>query len=163
MMGNNRISIVIIWLTLLIGLCIQIIPWSTEYNIFKPHLLMLIMAYWLIALPHRIGMGMAFLLGIVLDLFSGSLLGIHAFILSCIAYLLMFKFQLIRNLALWQQSIIIFAVSLCYNSLVFLFQVSIYHTITISPLILVSSIVDGILWIVIYLFLRLIRRSFAIN
>ena len=163
MMGNNRISILIIWLTLLIGLCIQIIPWSTEYNIFKPHLLMLIMAYWLIALPHRIGMGMAFLLGIVLDLFSGSLLGIHAFILSCIAYLLMFKFQLIRNLALWQQSIIIFAVSLCYNSLVFLFQVSIYHTITISPLILVSSIVDGILWIVIYLFLRLIRRSFAIN
>jgi len=163
MMGNNRISILVIWLTLLIGLCIQIIPWSTEYNIFKPHLLMLIMAYWLIALPHRIGMGMAFLLGIVLDLFSGSLLGIHAFILSCIAYLLMFKFQLIRNLALWQQSIIIFAVSLCYNSLVFLFQVSIYHTITISPLILVSSIVDGILWIVIYLFLRLIRRSFAIN
>ncbi|OTQ75325.1 MULTISPECIES: rod shape-determining protein MreD [unclassified Gilliamella] len=163
MMGNNRTSIVVIWLTLLIGLCIQIIPWSTEYNIFKPHLLMLIMAYWLIALPHRIGMGMAFLLGIVLDLFSGSLLGIHAFILSCIAYLLMFKFQLIRNLALWQQSIIIFAVSLCYNSLVFLFQVSIYHTITISPLILVSSIVDGILWIVIYLFLRLIRRSFAIN
>ncbi|TSJ89467.1 rod shape-determining protein MreD [Gilliamella apicola] len=163
MMRNNRISILVIWLTLLIGLCIQIIPWSTEYNIFKPHLLMLIMAYWLIALPHRIGMGMAFLLGIVLDLFSGSLLGIHAFILSCIAYLLMFKFQLIRNLALWQQSIIIFAVSLCYNSLVFLFQVSIYHTITISPLILVSSIVDGILWIVIYLFLRLIRRSFAIN
>jgi rod shape-determining protein MreD len=162
-MRNNRISILVIWLTLLIGLCIQIIPWSTEYNIFKPHLLMLIMAYWLIALPHRIGMGMAFLLGIVLDLFSGSLLGIHAFILSCIAYLLMFKFQLIRNLALWQQSIIIFAVSLCYNSLVFLFQVSIYHTITISPLILVSSIVDGILWIVIYLFLRLIRRSFAIN
>ncbi|MCX8580420.1 MULTISPECIES: rod shape-determining protein MreD [unclassified Gilliamella] len=163
MRGNNRISILVIWLTLLIGLCVQIIPWSPEYNMFKPHLLMLIMAYWLIALPHRIGMGMAFLLGIILDLFSGSLLGIHAFIFSCVAYLLMFKFQLIRNLALWQQSIIIFAVSLCYNILVFLFQVSIYHTITISPLILVSSFVDGVLWIVIYLFLRLIRRNFAIN
>lgn len=163
MRGNNRISILVIWLTLLIGLFVQIIPWSPEYNMFKPHLLMLIMAYWLIALPHRIGMGMAFLLGIILDLFSGSLLGIHAFIFSCVAYLLMFKFQLIRNLALWQQSIIIFAVSLCYNILVFLFQVSIYHTITISPLILVSSFVDGVLWIVIYLFLRLIRRNFAIN
>lgn len=163
MRGNNRISILVIWLTLLIGLCVQIIPWSPEYNMFKPHLLMLIMAYWLIALPHRIGMSIAFLLGIILDLFSGSLLGIHAFIFSCVAYLLMFKFQLIRNLALWQQSIIIFAVSLCYNILVFLFQVSIYHTITISPLILVSSFVDAVLWIVIYLFLRLIRRNFAIN
>ena len=163
MRGSNRISVLVIWLTLLIGLCVQIIPWSPEYNIFKPHLLMLIMAYWLIALPHRIGMGVAFLLGIVLDLFSGSLLGIHAFIFSCVAYLLIFKFQLIRNLALWQQSIIIFAVSLCYNLLVFLFQVSIYHTITISPLILVSSLIDGLLWIVIYLSLRLIRRNLAVN
>ena len=163
MRGSNRISLLVIWLTLLIGLCVQIIPWSPEYNIFKPHLLMLIMAYWLIALPHRIGMGVAFLLGIVLDLFSGSLLGVHAFIVSCVAYLLIFKFQLIRNLALWQQSIIIFAVSLCYNLLVFLFQVSIYHTITISPLILVSSLIDGLLWIVIYLSLRLIRRNFAVN
>ncbi len=163
MRGSNRISVLVIWLTLLIGLCVQIIPWSPEYNIFKPHLLMLIMAYWLIALPHRIGMGVAFLLGIVLDLFSGSLLGVHAFIFSCVAYLLIFKFQLIRNLALWQQSIIIFAVSLCYNLLVFLFQVSIYHTITISPLILVSSLIDGLLWIVIYLSLRLIRRNFAVN
>ena len=163
MRGSNRISVLVIWLTLLIGLCVQIIPWSPEYNIFKPHLLMLIMAYWLIALPHRIGMGVAFLLGIVLDLFSGSLLGVHAFIFSCVAYLLIFKFQLIRNLALWQQSIIIFAVSLCYNLLVFLFQVSIYHTITISPLILVSSLIDGLLWIVIYLSLRLIRRNLAVN
>ena len=163
MRGSNRISLLVIWLTLLIGLCVQIIPWSPEYNIFKPHLLMLIMAYWLIALPHRIGMGVAFLLGIVLDLFSGSLLGVHAFIFSCVAYLLIFKFQLIRNLALWQQSIIIFAVSLCYNLLVFLFQVSIYHTITISPLILVSSLIDGLLWIVIYLSLRLIRRNLAVN
>ena len=163
MRGSNRISLLVIWLTLLIGLCVQIIPWSPEYNIFKPHLLMLIMAYWLIALPHRIGMGVAFLLGIVLDLFSGSLLGVHAFIFSCVAYLLIFKFQLIRNLALWQQSIIIFAVSLCYNLLVFLFQVSIYHTVTISPLILVSSLIDGLLWIVIYLSLRLIRRNLAVN
>ena len=163
MMGNNRFSILIIWLTLLIGLCVQIIPWSANYNMFKPHLLMLIMAYWLIALPHRIGIGMAFILGIVLDLFSGSILGIHAFIFSCMAYLLLFKFQLIRNLALWQQAIVIFVVSLCYNFLIFLFQVTIYHTITISPLILVSSCVDGLLWIVIYLFLRIIRRNFAIN
>jgi rod shape-determining protein MreD len=163
MRGNNRISILIIWLILLIGLCLQIIPWLPEYDSFKPHLLMLIMAYWLIALPHRVGVGTAFLLGIILDLFSGSLLGIHAFMFSCVAYLLLFKYQLIRNLALWQQSIIIFFISLFYNLLLFLFQISIYHTITISPLILASSVVDGVLWIVIYLFLRLMRRNFAIN
>ncbi|OCG15696.1 rod shape-determining protein MreD [Gilliamella sp. Fer1-1] len=160
---RERNRILIIWITLFIGLCLQIIPWSPEYNIFKPHLLLLIFAYWLIALPHRVGIGTAFVFGALIDLCTGSILGSHAFIYSCIAYLLVFKFQLIRNLALWQQSFIIFGVSVCYNLLVFLLQVSIYHTITISPLILLSSCIDGLLWIVIYLFLRLIRRNFAIN
>jgi rod shape-determining protein MreD len=160
---RERNRILIIWITLFIGLCLQIIPWLPEYNIFKPHLLLLIFAYWLIALPHRVGIGTAFVFGALIDLCTGSILGSHAFIYSCIAYLLVFKFQLIRNLALWQQSFIIFGVSVCYNLLVFLLQVSIYHTITISPLILLSSCIDGLLWIVIYLFLRLIRRNFAIN
>ncbi|WP_085247370.1 rod shape-determining protein MreD [Gilliamella mensalis] len=160
---RDRNRILIIWMTLLIGLCLQIIPWSSSYNIFKPHLLILILAYWLIALPHRVGIGTAFVFGVMMDLSSGSILGIHAFIYSFIAYLIVFNFQLIRNLALWQQSFIILGISICYNLLVFLFQVSIYHTITISPLILLSSFIDGLLWIAIYLFLRLIRRSFAID
>ncbi|OCG46531.1 rod shape-determining protein MreD [Gilliamella sp. Choc5-1] len=160
MRARNRIFI--IWITLFIGLCLQTIPWSS-YSIFKPHILMLILAYWLIALPHRVGIGTAFVFGALNDLCTGSISGIHAFIYSFIAYLLVFKFQLIRNLALWQQSFIIFGISICYNLLVFLFQVCIYHTITISPLIFISSCIDSLLWIGIYLFLRLIRRSFAIN
>lgn len=161
-MKNPR-GILVIWITLFLGLCLQIIPWTPSYNIYKPHVLMLFLAYWLIALPHRVGIGTAFVLGIIMDLFSGTIIGIHAFIFSIIAYLLIFKYQLIRNLALWQQCFIIFGISICYNLLMFLFQVSIYHTITMSPLILLSSLVDGVLWIVIYLFLRLVRRSFAIN
>lgn len=161
-MKNPR-GILVIWITLFLGLCLQIIPWTPSYNIYKPHVLMLFLAYWLIALPYRVGIGTAFILGIIMDLFSGTIIGIHAFIFSIIAYLLIFKYQLIRNLALWQQCFIIFGISICYNLLMFLFQVSIYHTITMSPLNLLSSFVDGVLWIVIYLFLRLVRRSFAIN
>lgn len=161
-MKNPR-GILVIWITLFLGLCLQIIPWTPSYNIYKPQVLMLFLAYWLIALPHRVGIGTAFILGIIMDLFSGTIIGIHAFIFSIIAYLLIFKYQLIRNLALWQQCFIIFGISICYNLLMFLFQVSIYHTITMSPLNLLSSFVDGVLWIVIYLFLRLVRRSFAIN
>lgn len=158
-----RNGIFIIWITLLIGLCLQVIPWTSSYYMLKPHWLMLILAYWLLALPHRVGMGTAFIFGIILDLCSGTVLGVHAFIFSSIAYLLLFKFQLVRNLALWQQSFIIFGVSVCYNFLLFVFEVSIYHTITMSPLILISSCIDGFLWTWMYLLLRQIRWSFAIN
>lgn len=161
MRGHN--GIFFIWLTLFIGLCLQIIPWPPAYNMFKPHWFMLILAYWLIAQPYQVGIGTAFLFGLMIDLCSGTFLGVHAFIYSFIAYLLVFKYQLLRNLALWQQSFIIIAVSVCYNGLVFIFQVSIYHIISMSPYILLSSCVDGFLWIWIYLLLRRIARNFAIN
>ncbi|MDF7667105.1 rod shape-determining protein MreD [Orbaceae bacterium ESL0727] len=160
-MDRNRTFI--IWITLFIGLCLQIMPWTASFYMLKPHWLMLILVYWLLALPHRVSIGTAFIVGIIVDLFTGTLLGVHAFIFSVIAYLAVFKFQLVRNLALWQQSVIIFCLSVCYDVLLFIFEVSIYHTITMSPLILLSSLVDGLLWTWIYLLLRQIRRHFDIN
>ncbi|OTQ30232.1 rod shape-determining protein MreD [Gilliamella apicola] len=158
-----RNSILVIWFTLLIGLFFQIIPWSPSYDMFKPHLFLLIIAYWLITLPYHISIGTAFVFGLIIDLCSGTILGVHAFIYSLIAYLLVFKYQLLSNLALWQQAFILFGISVCYNALIFIFQASIYHTITMSPYILLSSCVDGFLWIWIYLLLQRIKQSFAIN
>lgn len=153
----------IIWLTLLIGLLLQIIPWPASFFMLKPHWLMLILIYWIIALPHRVGINTAFLVGIILDLFSGTVLGVHAFIFSIIAYLVLFRFQLVRNLALWQQSLIIFALSLCYDLLLFIFEILIYQMITMSPLFFLSAFVDAVLWTWIFLLLRQIRRGFVID
>lgn len=153
----------IIWLTLFFGLLLQIVPWSSSIYMIKPHWLMLMLIYWLLALPHRVGMVTSFLVGLVLDLFSGTVLGVHAFIFSVIAYLALFKFQLVRNLALWQQSLIIVFFSLVYDFLLFVFEVAIYHVITMSPLMLLSCLLDGLLWGWLFLLLRQIRRHFGVS
>ncbi|WP_392558477.1 rod shape-determining protein MreD [Orbus mooreae] len=153
----------VIWVTLLIGLLLQIIPWTSSFYMLKPHWLMLVTIYWVLALPHRVGIWTAFLIGMILDLFSGTVLGVHAFIFSVIAYLVIFRFQLIRNLALWQQAFIILALSLLYDLLLFIFQITIYQMITMSPLIFLSSCIDGMVWIWLFLLLRQIRRGFAID
>ncbi|GAA5113205.1 rod shape-determining protein MreD [Orbus sasakiae] len=152
-----------IWITLFIGLLLQILPWTSSFYMFKPHWLMLIMIYWVLALPHRVGIWTAFLVGIILDLFSGTILGVHAFIFSVIAYLVVFRFQLIRNLALWQQSFIIFGLSLTYDLLLFIFEIMIYQMITLSPMVFLSAFIDGVLWTWVFLLLRQIRRAFAID
>lgn len=152
-----------IWITLFIGLLLQILPWTSSFYMFKPHWLMLIMIYWVLALPHRVGIWTAFLVGIILDLFSGTILGVHAFIFSVIAYLVIFRFQLIRNLALWQQSFIIFGLSLTYDLLLFIFEIMIYQMITLSPMVFLSAFIDGVLWTWVFLLLRQIRRAFAID
>lgn len=161
-MSNIARNYWIIWVTLLFGLLLQIMPWTASFYMLKPHWLMLIVIYWILALPHRVGIWTAFLVGIILDLFSGTVLGVHAFIFSVIAYLTLFRFQLIRNLAIWQQAIIILLLSLIYDLLLFIFEITMYRMITISPLVFLSSCIDAFMWGWLFLLLRQIRRRFAV-
>ena len=153
----------ILWLTLFIGLLLQITPLSASIFFIKPNWVLLILIYWLIALPHRISIGSAFFMGTVIDLFSGSILGVHAFAFSLIGYLATFKFQLIRNLALWQQVLIIMVLSMCYDFCLFILDIIINHAVTITSTSLFSNVVNGLLWPSLFLLLRYIRRHFQIR
>ncbi|WP_392552327.1 rod shape-determining protein MreD [Orbus wheelerorum] len=162
-MNNSAYSYWMIWLTLFVGLLLQVMPWTASFYFLKPHWLMLILVSWIFVLPHRVGIGTAFLVGIILDLFLGTVLGVHAFIFSLIAYLVLFRFQLVRNLALWQQSFIIFGLSLIYDLLLFIFEIAIYQMITLSPLVFLSAFIDAFIWIWVFLLLQQIRQIFAID
>lgn len=152
----------IIWLLLFVGILLQIMPWPSAIYMIKPNWLLLILIYWLIALPHRVGIGSAFFIGIIMDLFLGSILGVHAFAFSIVAYLAMFKFQLVRNSALWQQLLIIVFLSVCYDFCLFMLKIIINHAITVNPMLFLSDAVNGILWPWFLLLLRYIRRRFRI-
>ncbi|WP_392566108.1 rod shape-determining protein MreD [Utexia brackfieldae] len=153
----------LVWLLLLIGILLQLMPWTSSIYGIEPNWLLLILVYWHIALPHRFGIGTAFIIGLILDLLSGSVLGIHTFAFSVVAYLSLFNFQLIRNLALWQQLIVIILLSICYEFCLFIIEILINHSIMISPISLVSCIVNGVLWPLNFLFMRMIRKRFWIS
>ncbi len=71
----------------------------------RPDWVALVLVYWCIALPERIGVGVGWSIGLMLDVANGALLGQNALALAIVAYLALRLHQRIRLFPLWQQSV----------------------------------------------------------
>ena len=96
----------VIYSTFFLGLLGAIYPLPIILNAFRPDWMVLIIFYWVLALPHRISIGHAFILGILLDLLLGSTLGMHSILFSLLAYMVSISYQRIRYFTLVQTTLL---------------------------------------------------------
>ena len=87
-----------------VGLLFAIIPLPEMVTAARPFLLAMLLAYWVMEAPSRVGMGTAFILGLLADLMSASLLGEQAMRLVVIAFLVQRFRARLRFFPLWQQA-----------------------------------------------------------
>lgn len=87
-----------------IGILFAILPLPEAVHAARPYLLGMFVAYWLMESPLRVGLGTAFIVGLVADLASASLLGEQALRLVMMAFLVQRFRARLRFFPLWQQA-----------------------------------------------------------
>jgi rod shape-determining protein MreD len=73
--------------SLLLGLLLTLLPWAGFGLTLRPDFVLLVLLYWLIRAPHSCNVGVAWMMGIVMDLTDGSLFGQHALAYIVAAFL----------------------------------------------------------------------------
>ena len=108
----SRLRYLVIHLSLVVALILMILPLPDWAQMYRPNWIALMLIYWSMALPKRVGLWFAFFSGIVLDTSLGTLLGQHTLALVIVVYFNLLFYQRIRVLALAQQAIYVFALLL---------------------------------------------------
>jgi rod shape-determining protein MreD len=78
------VSPVFIWVTLAAGLGMDLLPWGRWPLV--PDFLALALVFWNVHQPRRVGMGAAFLFGLLIDVHDGALFGEHALAYTLLSY-----------------------------------------------------------------------------
>ena len=109
-------------MTLATALLINLLPWQTTLANFTPDFVALLLIYWALNQPRRIGVGVGFLMGILMDVGDGTVLGQHALAYSIIAFLTLWRNRQIAIAPFWQQAIGVFVLLLIAQIIMFLIR-----------------------------------------
>ncbi len=108
-MTSMRESRGLIFLTVMAAAMLSMLPLPEVFAPFKPYWVAMVLIYWSLETRGIISLGLAFLIGLVLDILSGSLIGLHALSLVVMVFLVQrFRFRL-RFFPPWQQALSVLA------------------------------------------------------
>ena len=90
--------------TLLAGLAANMLPLSGVALLLRPDCLALILLFWCIREPRLIGVGIAWTLGLLMDVADGTVFGQHALAYAVLAYAAEYFRRRVLRFPLWQQA-----------------------------------------------------------
>jgi rod shape-determining protein MreD len=90
--------------TLVAGFVANLVPLSGISLALRPDFLALVLLYWCIQSPRYVGVGVAWCVGIVMDVGDGTLFGQHAFAYAFLAYAAEYFRRRVLRFPLWQQA-----------------------------------------------------------
>lgn len=101
------------------ALMLAIVPLPAALAAYRPDWVPLVLIFWGLMAPERLGLLTAFAMGLALDTLSGALLGQHALAMVTVVYLSVRFHLLIRVFPVWQLSVTVFLLLAIYEFMLF--------------------------------------------
>ncbi|MDH5327007.1 MAG: rod shape-determining protein MreD [Gammaproteobacteria bacterium] len=152
----------LILLTFIASLILSMIPMPSWLESFRPLWVVIVLIYWVIALPDRVGVFAAWVVGLMYDVASGALLGQNALAMAFIAYLGIKLHLRIRIFPLWQQAMSILVLVALYQMLS-LWIKGMTGVTAQGMSYWLPSLSSMLVWPLTYMILRAYRRHYKIR
>lgn len=162
MVGPRSRNLWVIWVSFALALLLSVAPMPAFMETGRPLWLALCLTAWTLALPHRVGMTTAWVLGLAADVLYGTLLGQNALILTFITFLVLSLHQRLRMFPMWQQSLVLLVV-FGLAQLVQLWLNALTGNRPPTLLFILPALVSALLWPWVYTALRIIRQRLGVN
>ncbi len=154
---KNSRRLWVIALSFVIALVLTAMPLPQWASAWRPAWVGMVLMYWCIALPQRVGIASGWCIGLLVDVLTGALLGQNALGLTLVAYLALRLHQRLRVFPLGQQALIVGAVMTVYLS-----SMELVHILISTPpnySYWLPAITSIVLWPWLFIILRDVRRK----
>lgn len=161
MVGREQHGVWVIGLTFLAAFLLAVITLPQWLLWARPEWLALVLIYWTIALPHRVGIFTGLIVGVLLDSIEGAIFGQNAFSLMVVAMLSLVLYQRLRVFNVLQQAGTVF-ILVGINQLICQWVQNLQGRGVDSLLFLLPAFSSALMWPVMLHVLRSIRRHYRV-
>ncbi|MNT26097.1 Rod shape-determining protein MreD [compost metagenome] len=152
----------VIWLSLALALLLSVATLPKFMEVGRPLWLALFLTYWVLALPHRVGMTTAWCVGLLADVLNGTLLGQNALILTLVTVRVLSLHQRLRMFPMWQQSMVLLVV-FGLAQLVQLWLNALTGSRPPTLAFVLPALVSALLWPWVCVILRGVHKRLSVN
>lgn len=144
--------------TIIMAMCLRIAPWPGFLSSINPDWVLLVLIYWALAVPERVGIFHAWTVGLLTDVLTGRMFGQYALAYSLIIYFCLMLHKRLRQFPLPQQGLFIFSCLLFSQVLLFWLK-NIQHPDQLHLSFWLPVFTGTLCWPLIYTVLRRVRLS----
>lgn len=152
----------IIFFSFVIALMLTAMPLPEWASSWRPMWVAMVLIYWCMAVPDRVGIGIGWTSGIFLDVLQGTLLGQNALGLAILAFFVQKSHQRMRVFPLTQQAVLV-----CIYALIYLLISLWVRGITGVPpqswTFWMPAFTSMLLWPWLFVILRDVRRKYHVS